>query len=62
MAGEEPPMFQWEQNGPRKKLTVGASAGKTLVKVLLILVGAAMMVGGFVKFGEIVGAMRLPWP
>ena len=61
MAGHEPPMFQWEQNGARKKLIVGASAGKLLVRVLVILVGAALLVGGVVKLGEVVEAMRLPW-
>jgi len=61
MASEQP-MLQWEQNGTRKKLTIGACAGKTLVRVLLIVVGAALLVGGVVRLGEVVEAMRLPWP
>lgn len=56
------PLLRWRRTRDGVDLTIGASAGKTLVRILGLLVAAGLLATGVVTWADVAESLRVPSP
>ena len=63
MGVEQIPMVRLVRKAGRiEEITVGPSAGTTIVRILIVCVTAGLFTAGVLKWSDITTVIRLPWP